>query len=452
MLSETDKLLMKQLAERGSLQSIEHACYGKTLMNSQVLGVVVAMIKKSCIISFDTGLGKTVIAMALINLLTLSGEKALFIVKRNTLDEIFQKDNSMLKPSLKCGYITNESKVIERMVIRRQADSSSLLVVSSDSIANPDVNDYLFKMRERLKVVVVDEMHLFSNLKSVESRFISSIAQKAQYVYALTATPFQRDIDQVINTAYMLRPNLFGGLSPRAVYNKFCVYNNGKLVGYTNLDKLKKVLKPVMINVTREMLGIKVEKTAKIHYVEPKPEWKDLSGNEAFRIIKSATNEQPFYILVQLLAEYIGTGKKGLIYANLNSVKEPILNKLKELGFRIGIVDGSISVKSQRAHTKELFNEGNLDVLIINTPTSADLSCDFIIFYELTLEYSQMVGRACRDFGNKEIFIDFIIAKDTYEEKFFINNVYNRVVRLSQVCDKNVSEIILAVESDLNGK
>lgn len=445
-MNKDNLVVLKQFIKRNGADSIVNSCFGKTLKKDQLAAVMYTLLVKQLIISFDTGLGKTVIASSLINLVTEKGAKALFILKRTTLDEMLKKIKESAKPSLRCGSITNESSVIDRMIVRQQVEVCDLLVISSDSLSNHLVNDYLFKNRDKIRIVIIDEMHLFANMESAESRLMSAIVQKAEYAVALTATPFQRDIIQLINTAYMLNDSIFGGLKPRRVYNMFSVYRDGKLVDYKNLDELKRVLKPIMFNVTREMLNVKLDKKCKINIVEPEPEWLNLKGIPAVKAIKGNINAQPYYKLCQLLTEHILLGRKGIVYINLNDIKEMVFSRLKELGYRVGLIDGSVSIKREHARTKAMYKSGEIDVLILNTVESADLEGDFAIFYELTQAYSQTIGRLSRDCQDKEIFIDFIIARGTYEQDFFFNNVYRKASLMSQLCDKSITELTLAVD------
>lgn len=439
-------LLLSELAKQDSYEPILGSCYGKILTKEQLAATVFSLIIKKNIISFDTGLGKTVIASALINLVLEKEGRALFILKRTTMEELYKKIKESCKKSIRCGNITNEQSVIDKMICKRKADTCNLLVISSDSLANNEVNNYLYGVRNSLTIVIVDEMHLFSNLTSVESRLMDKLMNKSEYSFALTATPFQRDIIQLINTGYMLNNNVFGGKKPREMYNVFTEYRDGKVTGYKNLEMLKKIMSKIMFNVTREMLNIEVDKKCKIHLVRGKEEWRNKRGNEAFRMIKADTESQPYYKLCELLTTHVGAGRKGLVYINLNEIKSVIFEKLKLLGFRVDIVDGTISNKKDRERTKERYRRGDIDVLIINTVASLDLEGDFVIFYELTLQYTQMIGRLCRTYEDKQIFIDFIIAEGTYEETFFKNNVYSKVKLLSEICDKDSRELTLAVE------
>lgn len=437
-MNKIDKVeVLKNLVERNSLDSLLDVVPDKHLYNDQIVVTILSLLKKKLLISFDTGFGKTVVAAALMNLLTNSDTKTLFILKRTTLEEIYRKLKTMNNDNIRQGYITNQSSVIYNMIERGKIDTCNAIVISSDAISDVTVNDYLFSIRNKLKLVVVDEMHLFANLESVESRLMYYLLRKSEYSVALTATPFERDISQLINIIYCLKPELFDKTNPRTVANKFKVFENGQMTGYKNLDTLKKIIHPVVFNLARGAEG----KYCVIHAVYPKDEWRNLPPLEAVPAIKGDVTAEPFQILCNILDDYIEQGYKGIVYANLEKIKRPVYEKLQELGYNVGIVDGTVSIRSEREITKQRFNSHQLDVLIINTAESADLECDFVIFYELTLKYYQFVGRSRRSRKAKNTYIHLIYAKDTYEEKYFLRNVYSRLKVLGKLCDKDISEI-----------
>lgn len=449
MLDADKVTLLKEFAKRGDFLPLRNVCRDKTLVNEQLLAVVYALLAKRLLINASTGLGKTVIGVSLINTLLTKGDKALFILKRTTLESMLPKVRSMLRADLRCTFVTNQGDVIYNRIAKGSIHTNDVLVISSDCLQDKQVNDYLFDIRDSIKIVIVDEMHLYSNLVSVESRLMDKIVQVSEYAIALTATPFERSIEQVINTAFMLDPSIFKGRTPRMVYNSFCIYGADKKVkGYSNLPLLRKMLTPIMLSIQRTASTGNTFKTCKIHLVEPKKEWLDLKAFEAVSVIKSDTTGAPFYKLVELLDDYVSDCKKGLIYINRNAIKRAVYKRLTDLGFKVGVIDGEVS-KEIGQKDKEItaadYLDGKYDILITNIPMSRDLEGDFVIFYESTNSYIQMIGRLHRTFEDKHIKIDMIFAKSTYEEQQFKTCVYPRIKSQEIVCDKDVSELDIAL-------
>lgn len=151
--------------------------------------------------------------------------------------------------------------------------------------------------------------------------------------------------------------------------------------------------------------------------------------------------------LVEILSLYKQQGKRGVIYANRNVLKRALQKILSDSGFTVEILDGSLTAtqkKKDAVHKHFLDNE--LDVLITNITTGKDLPCDFIIFYELTFDYKQMVGRGERGLEGKNLDIYFILTDSLYEMRYFYANVYQRGLLLERLCGKDMPELHVAVK------
>lgn len=431
--------LLKEFISRNSLQSIEGASLGKDLYPTQVAATVYGILNERVMISSDTGLGKTDVAIAMINM-CLKRDKALVIVKRGTLGEMLEKFCDSIRNDLSIGYITNQEKVIYNQISKGNINNCNVIMISSDCLSNDTVSRYLYSIRYNITCVIIDEMHLFSNLQSVESRFMEKILGVSRYAVQLTATPFERDPEQVVNSIWMLDHKAFGGLSPQSFCNKFRVFVNGQFSHYENLPLMKKYIQPYIFNVTREKLNIKIDYDTRLREVAVNPEQRQLVGMEAVKSIK-ACKGNAYFKLIELLSEYTRQGLKGLVYANLNVTKDFIYTELKRLDYRISICDGSVSKKYgiDKESERAKFRNGELDILITNLVVSSDLECDYIIFYELTQSYKQMTGRGIRSYNDGKLIIDLIYGKGSYEERFYESNVFNRVQMLSDLCDKGMS-------------
>lgn len=437
-----NKVLLKEYITRGSFLPMAKVVRGKTLRPEQVAGVMFALLSKKCVISADTGYGKTIMACALINVLLTNG-RALFILKRFTLDAILAKLEDGLREDLNISFITDQEEVIRPMIRNRKADNYRVLVISSDAVVNPEVNRYLYDIKESIQLTVVDESHLFANFESMESRLMAKLLECSEYSYMLSATPFERDIQQLINCCYHLNNEICGGLSPKTFGNKFKTFSNGKFVCYHHVLELKKILAPMMFILTRQDCI-----RCTLHRVESKPQWRFIEDYEARRVIKLDTTGEPYYKLMELVHEYVSQSKKGIIYANFNDVKRMLYEKLTGSGYRVGVIDGTVSKELglDRNETSLLFDEGHYQVLISNRSVSLDQECDFVIFYEATQQYLQVIGRAKRDFSNREIDVDIIVARRTYDEKYFMENAYPKISMISTILEKDITSLKTAVE------
>lgn len=441
-MEKEQRQLLKRYVDRGSFEPFERIVRGKTLRPEQIAGVMFGLLWKKCVISADTGYGKTIMASALINMVVTHG-KAIFVLKRFTLDEILNKISESVREDLAVGFITDQYEIVNKMVNHKMANNYNVLIISSDAVANPVVNKYLYDIREEIQIVFVDESHLFANFESVESRLMAKLIECSEYSYFLSATPFERDIQQLIDCCYYLNHKIYGGLTPRTFGNRFKTYNNGKFVGYHDIETLRKVLAPMIFILTRKDC-IKCS----IYRVAAKQQWKALRENEARRLIKLDHTGEPFYKLLELVNDYTSQGKKGIIYANFNDVKRMLYQKLTENGYRVGVIDGTVSkeLSLDRGITSAMFNTGEYQLLISNRSVSLDQECDFVIFYEITQQYLQVIGRAKRTFDDREVIVDIIVAKGTYDEQFFMENAYPKITMISAILEKDITSLKRAVE------
>lgn len=424
----------------GKVPDLENIIKDVTLTKQQVEAITVSLVLKKCIISMSTGLGKTYVASALANAIEPRG-KILIVLKRETLDELFPKFRKLITARYNMTYITKQGRVKFKALDCNTADYSKVIMVSSDALLDEEVNDYLYEVRSEVDLIIIDEMHLFSNLTSRESQFISGLISVAEYAFALTATPFEREIIQVLNILYALNPKMFGGMHPNTVANKFRVFRDGQLVGYHDLETLSKFIRQRCIIIKPEDCGIKRQYRCFPIYAKAKPGWENVKRKDAFKVFKSDLDADPYFKLIEVINDNIKRKRKGLIYINLNQNKKPIYERLKSLGYRVGIVDGSVSIKNEREWTKEQFRSGELDILITNRVTSLDLVCDYIVFYEFSLAYIQFRGRGSRGYNDSLVDIYYILTKGTVEETKFREEVLNRIKPFEVVMQDEVKEL-----------
>ena len=101
---------MQQLLERGRCDSLKDLCYGITLEWFQTLMVAWILIMRKFICTLDTGLGKTIIASAVMRWLYNSGEtkKFLYIAENGGLKQTAKKISEYTGLTVKTCNATEE--------------------------------------------------------------------------------------------------------------------------------------------------------------------------------------------------------------------------------------------------------------------------------------------------------------------------------------------------------
>ncbi len=446
--------LLADLDQMGSMESLKYCVKGKELASFQTKAVAFGYITQSCVFSLDTGLGKTLIAAGLINIIKKVKPqwKWIFICQCSNLATTYAK----LKEALySCSIVycdSTENRILNTFFTQKAA-SADVIVLSYEAITCPSVETFLFTNRHVFKGAFLDESQLISNLASHTSKLISAIMDSCVYRFALTATPLRINPDQVVNQVYMVDRHMFEGESMDTFMNKFKIWEDARVVGYRHLNTLQQLLSPRVFSYTRRELGIKGNYTPIADLVDTYGRYNDVPKADQLRVIKSDPKGPAMRELVDMVTYYKNQGKRGLIYANRNVVKTAVRDVLASRGISTDILDGyNTNTQQKKDAVHKAFLANKYDVLITNITTGKDLPCDYIIFYEQTFDYKQMVGRGERGLSGRDMDIVFILCSDTYEIQFFYNNVYQRGILLEELCSKDLSElkqVVMQIEDQL---
>lgn len=446
-LSEQQFTMLSELYQRGGMNSLKNCVKGVSLAEFQTRAIAHGVISEACLFNVDTGLGKTLIASGIINVIraTKAELRWIFVCECRNIKTTYNK----LKAGLyNCNVVYSDAtdSKLQEVFWTRSAANADVIVLSYESITHPFAEQFLFKNRHLFKGIIIDESHTISNLSSHTSLLLSAIINNTTYRYMLTATPLRINIDQVVNQIYMLDRFMFENESLNTFLNRFKVWDDGRVVGYHDLDTLAALLAPRMFSITRSELGMRGNYTPIPELCPMIPEYKDLPKLEAVKIMKSDPNGPAMQRLYDVVSLYKAQGKKGLVYANLNVIKTAAAEYLTQRGLRVAILDGRHTPTQRKKEiVHEAYLAGEYDALITNVTTGKDLPSDFIIFYEQTFDYTQMIGRGERGLEGKDMDVVFILMEDPVELQFFYNNVYQRGLLLEQVCNKDLSSLHEAV-------
>lgn len=440
--------LLAYLQETKSVDSLRQAVKGVELARFQTHAIAFGIITEACVFSLDTGLGKTLVAAGLMNILKLMKPNLrwIFICQCSNLSTTSKKLQAALYNMNVVYCDSTESRILDTFFTRNAANAD-VIVLSYEAITCPPVENFLFKNRHVFKGIFLDESQLVSNLTSHTSRLISAIIDSCTFKFALTATPLRINPDQVVNQVYMIDRAMFSGESMETFMNHFRVWDDARVVGYRDLDKLQQLLSVRVFNYTRASLGAKGNYRPIVELVDTHEMYNRIPKIDQLRVIKADKHGPAMQRLAEIILDYKRQGKRGLIYANRNVVKTAIAESLEVLGIKTDILDGrNTNTQQKKDKVHQAFLNGEYDVLITNITTGKDLPCDYIIFYEQTFDYKQMIGRGERGLSGRDMDIVFILCSDTYELQFFYSNVYQRGMMLEELCGKDLSELSQVVK------
>jgi SNF2 family DNA or RNA helicase len=127
------------------------------------------------------------------------------------------------------------------------------LLISSINLAKCQRNMPLVT-REFYDIVVVDEAHRLRNRKTLAWNLVNQLQKK--FIFLLTATPVQNNLVELFNLITLLKPGQF---KTETLFKKEYV-KRGDARTPVNREKLRELLRDVMIRNTRSVINLKLPK------------------------------------------------------------------------------------------------------------------------------------------------------------------------------------------------
>lgn len=414
----TDESFVKTLMERNSYRAFaNNILEGYSLYDFQCVDLLTILANKQALVNYETGMGKTIISSALMKCLHNKdrNNKSIFIMKSI---QVLQTPKKITEATgLRCLCVTGENKDIENFICNTMFEHD-ILIITHSCLNNNAFVDELYKRKHLYNCMIVDEAHELTNFYEAQSAAIlRAMWPHFEYRVALTATPITSSIDQFVNIMHMMLREIVP--SP---YRLTKVLQTGEI-------SAQDLFKGELIIRTRKDLGVVSDYRPYIVKVDPVGDQLNCRGKSMFAITKGP-GAYPQAEAVKRIIK--GRKDKGLIYVNLNVVREFLFEELQKAGIRVACVYGKTTLK-ERKEIQKKFENGELDVIITSVTTSLDLECDYIIFYEFTVDIYQMIGRADRGLKNKRLDIFFIITAKTGEADYFLNNIYERSLLIRRV-------------------
>ena len=220
----------------------------KTLLKTELLpyqldGIAFAVGAGRAVIADDMGLGKTIQGIGVAELLSRDADISKILV--------------ICPASLKSQW---------RLEIKRFSDRSCQLVIGSaeeragqyDSACFFTVCNYEQVLRDILSIekvkwdlIILDEGQRIKNWETKTSRMVKAL--KSPFALVLSGTPLENRLDDLYSVVEFIDDRRLGPAF--RFFNRYRVTDErGKLLGYKNLDELRKKLKPVLLRRTRKMV------------------------------------------------------------------------------------------------------------------------------------------------------------------------------------------------------
>lgn len=399
-----------------ALSNILENCH---LFDFQSIDVLHALAAKQVLLNYDTGMGKTIVASAIMKALhNKDKSKSIFIMKAIQAAQTPEKIKKAT--GLRCHTVTGERSSIDKFIDKTYFEHD-ILIVSSSALQSNDFVLELYKRKDLYRCVIVDEIHEMVNYQgTTRGAMLKAILPHFEYRIGLTATTITSDIDQLANAMYMLVRR--DTLEPRECIKRMMKYNEPATSVYAGL----------LIKRTRDQLNIRSDYKPYVVWVQPDQNQIDYtnsgmigqahSDGDLFKVMKGpgATNQ------LNALKRIVTNRKdKGIIYVRLSIIREHVYKELVDSGVRVACIYGATTL-SERLKIFKAYSNNLIDVIITSATTSLDIEADYVVFYEFTLDVYQLIGRADRGLKDKRLDIYFIVTRGTAEVSYFIEYIYKR--------------------------
>ncbi len=259
------------------------------LLPYQLDGIAFAVGAGRAILADDMGLGKTIQGVGVAELLAREANVAKVLV--------------VCPASVKSQW---------RSEIRRFSRRSVTLVLGSAkdramayagdaffTVCNYEqvLKDILHIERRRWDFVILDEGQRIKNWEAKTSRIVKGLASR--FALVLTGTPIENRIDDLHSVVEFVDPHKLGPQF-RFFHRHRKLDEDGKLVGYKNLDDLRQRLRPILLRRTRESVRLELPaRTTEIVRIAPSSQQKDL--HDAHMRVVAQIVRKPFLTEMDLL-------------------------------------------------------------------------------------------------------------------------------------------------------
>lgn len=236
-----------------------------TLYPYQIEGMLHLAFERRALLADEMGLGKTIQAIAACELLRrLNGIQRVLVITPASLKGEWEEQIAKFTDLATLIVHGDRAKRLEAYV-----KPSFFYIVNYEQVRSDFVEiQHLIKP----DVIILDEAQRIKNWKTKTAWSVKQL--KSPYAFILTGTPVENRIEELFSIMQMVNPEVLG---PLFKFNRdyFEFNEKDKPVGYVNLDKLHKKLKPVLLRRLKKDVEEQLpERVVNNFFVEMSPEQK----------------------------------------------------------------------------------------------------------------------------------------------------------------------------------
>lgn len=426
----------KELLEEVDLEEIMGLFINEDSLHPlQALDVVKMMMRKTSLCMYGTGTGKTYIASALIQWLYLlnSDSRVLMFVKNNQLSQTPADVEKLTGLRVESSDATKKS--LESIFDSGDFLRCSVLMLTHQCLGNRDLMGLIFKYKDAFNALIIDEAHNLNNVhKASTAGMLRGVCSHFEYKWALTATPIVSSLDQFVRLACMLDPTTYP--NPERLYRQFSRHE----IDF-DCDPC------FFIQRTRKDLGYDSSIRGVPIIVSPLDHQKRARRIDRSLVCKGPGAINSVMALVNLIVSQKSQHRRGIVYVRMHEVREFVLPFLDHAGIEYACINGFTSLKERNFVMEQFNDQGKYDVVITSVEEALNLDCEYVLFYELTINVDQVVGRAYRGLYTKILDVYFMMVAESKEVEYFRDTI----LPLTQLV-KDVVKVEYTAVTDVAGE
>lgn len=399
------------------------------LTEFQTFDLLQCLIMNLGVICWDTGMGKSYLAAAIMRayLNQARNRKFIYVVKTKQLLQTPAEIKELT------GLNVISCSGVEEDVVNTFMQSNFLkadvLIISHSLLMNPKFMNFFYSFKDEYFGIIIDEIHELSNFtESFSAGMARAMLRNYKVRFGLTATPVTSDKAQIVKLAHMVTWKQFPDV-------------NGTISEVKAMKNIHDVFGDLFKFRTRASEGILSAHIPVVRRVPAMDYQIGASGyHNMFKLTKGtgAVNQAEE---VYKISQERGDKSRGLVYTEFRDSMDWLSKYLINKGLVVRCINGDTKDAVIAEYLAE-HRQGKVDILITTITTALNMDSDYIIFYEYTTEIKQMLGRSHRGLNPKVLWMYFIFTLNTGEEEFFMKNIYKLSFWIHEVFRQDYSSFI----------
>jgi hypothetical protein len=442
--------LAKEIRKNPQSHPLRKKLLKTELLPYQMDGIAFAVGAGRSVLADDMGLGKTIQGIGVAELLARQTDiRRVLIVCPASLKSQWQNE------------------------IAKFSDRSSQLVIGSgpERLKQYNSDDAFFTicnyeqvMRDLTAVeaaswdlIILDEGQRIKNWESKTSQVIRAL--RSRFALVLSGTPLENRLDELYTVVQFVDDRLLGP-AYRFFHRHRMVADNGKAIGYHNLDELRETLKPILLRRRRDdVLKQLPDRTDEVVRIKPTSEQLEISDSQLSiaariaakkflteldilrlqkalllaRMVADSTylidKKEPEYstklerlneLLTDLIAE---PTRKIVLFSEWRTMLDRIEMKLEQIGCHWVRLDGQVPQKQRAGIVNEFQTNPDCRLILMTNAGSTGLnlqSANTIVNVDLPWNpavLEQRIARAHRMGQKNPVHVYKLVTEGTIEER-----------------------------------